>query len=209
MERFGLRPLAYMASLGWTGPDVWYAHGIHFNDAELQELARTGTGVAHCPISNMKLSSGVARVPEMLALGVPVGLAVDGSASNDGASLMEELRVCYLLHRLQSSKAAPSGYDVLKLATRGSARLLGRTDIGSLAVGKCADFFLVDARRLELVGAGYDPASVLGTVGLRGPVDLTVVNGNIVVRDGRLVSIDEAQAAADARAVCQQYLSSH
>ncbi|CAN4048873.1 Enamine/imine deaminase, partial [Dysosmobacter welbionis] len=103
LEHYGVRPLEYMASLGWTGPDVWYAHGIHFNDEELRELARTGTGVAHCPISNMKLASGVARVPEMLALDVPVGLAVDGSASNDGSSLMEELRVCYLLHRLTSS----------------------------------------------------------------------------------------------------------
>ena len=107
LERFGLRPLAYLEGLGWTGPDVWYAHGIHFNDDELKALAATGTGVAHCPISNMKLSSGVCRVPEMLRLGVPVGLAVDGAASNDGSNLLEELRVCYLLHRLQSSQNAP------------------------------------------------------------------------------------------------------
>ena len=117
LTHHGVRPLEFMSSLGWTGPDVWFAHGIHFNDEELRELARTGTGVAHCPISNMKLASGVARVPEMLALGVPVGLAVDGSASNDGSSLMEELRVAYLLHRLHASKAAPSGYQVLKMAT--------------------------------------------------------------------------------------------
>ena len=132
LEHYGVRPLEYMASLGWTGPDVWYAHGIHFNDEELRELARTGTGVAHCPISNMKLASGVARVPEMLALDVPVGLAVDGSASNDGSSLMEELRVCYLLHRLTSSEKAPSGYQVLKLATRGSA---GRGQVRGLLPG--------------------------------------------------------------------------
>ena len=207
LETFHMRPLEYMASLGWTGPDVWYAHGIHFNDEELRELARTGTGVAHCPISNMKLASGVARVPEMLKLGVPVGLAVDGSASNDGSSLMEELRVAYLLHRLCSSAAAPTGYQILKLATRGSARLLGRTDIGSLEVGKCADFFLVDSRRLELVGGEYDPSSVLATVGLRGPVDMTVVNGRIVVRDGRLVTVDEAAVAEQARSACRAYLS--
>jgi Cytosine deaminase and related metal-dependent hydrolases len=206
LENFHMRPLEYMASVGWTGPDVWYAHGIHFNDEELRELARTGTGVAHCPISNMKLASGVARVPEMLRLGVPVGLAVDGSASNDGSSLMEELRVCYLLHRLNSSKAAPSGYDVLKMATRGSARLLGRDDIGSLAVGKCADFFLVDSRRLELVGSLYDPRSVLGTVGLRGPVDYTVVNGKIVVKEGRLVTVDERAVAEAANRKCREYL---
>lgn len=206
LEKFHLRPLDYMASLGWTGPDVWFAHGIHFNNEELRLLAQTGTGVAHCPISNMKLASGVARVPEMLRMGVPVGLAVDGSASNDGSSLMEELRVCYLLHRLHSSREAPSGYDVLKMATRGSARLLGRDDLGSLKVGKCADLFLVDSRRLELVGAGYDPRSVLATVGLRGPVNLTVVNGRVVVREGRLVTVDEERVAFEANRKCADYL---
>ena len=125
-EHFHMRPLEYMESLGWTGPDVWYAHGIHFNDEELRFLAETQTGVAHCPVSNMKLSSGIARIPEMLKLGVPVGLAVDGSASNDGSSLIEEMRVAYLLHRLNSSNEAPSGYDILKMATRGSAKTLGR-----------------------------------------------------------------------------------
>ena len=207
LTHHGVRPLEFMASLGWTGPDVWFAHGIHFNDEELRELARTGTGVAHCPISNMKLSSGVARIPEMLTLGVPVGLAVDGSASNDGSSLMEELRVAYLLHRLHSSKAAPSGYQVLKMATRGSARLLGRADIGQLAVGKCADLFLVDSRRLELVGSEFSPADVLATVGLRGPVDYTVVQGRVVVKEGHLVTIDEATVAEDARRCCRDYLS--
>ena len=207
LTHHGVRPLEFMASLGWTGPDVWYAHGNHFNDEELRELARTGTGVAHCPISNMKLSSGVARIPEMLALGVPVGLAVDGSASNDGSSLLEELRVCYLLHRLHSSKAAPSGYQVLKMATRGSARLLGREDIGSLEVGKCADFFLVDSRRLELVGGEYSPADVLATVGLRGPVDYTVVAGKITVKEGHLVTIDEGSTGEQARRCCREYLS--
>ena len=207
LTHHGVRPLEFMASLGWTGPDVWYAHGIHFNDEELRELARTGTGVAHCPISNMKLASGVARIPDMLELGVPIGLAVDGSASNDGSSLMEELRVAYLLHRLHSSAKAPSGYQVLKMATRGSARLLGRDDIGQLTAGKCADFFLVDSRRLELVGGEYSPADVLATVGLRGPVDYTVVNGKITVKDGHLVTIDEDWIAAEAREVCRSYLS--
>ena len=207
LTHHGVRPLEFMASLGWTGPDVWYAHGIHFNDEELRELARTGTGVAHCPISNMKLASGVARIPDMLELGVPIGLAVDGSASNDGSSLMEELRVAYLLHRLHTSAKAPSGYQVLKMATRGSARLLGRDDIGQLTAGKCADFFLVDSRRLELVGGEYSPADVLATVGLRGPVDYTVVNGKITVKDGHLVTIDEDRIAAEAREVCRSYLS--
>ncbi len=207
LQREGVRPLEYMERLGWTGSDVWFAHGIHFNDEELRVLAKTGTGVAHCPISNMKLSSGVARIPDMLNLGVPVGLAVDGSASNDGSSLLEELRVAFLLHRLHSSRQAPTGYDLLKMATRGSARLLGRDDIGQLSVGKCADLFMIDSRRLELVGACYDPKSVLGTVGVRGPVDYTVVAGKVAVRNGRLTTIDEEQTALSAQRKCDEYLS--
>ena len=207
LERFGVRPLAYMESLGWTGPDVWYAHGIHFNDEELRLLAKTGTGVAHCPISNMKLSSGVCRVPELLRLGVPVGLAVDGSASNDGSNLLEELRVAYLLHRLHASDKAPSGYDILKMATAGGARLLGRTDIGSLEVGKAGDLFLLDTRRLELTGADLDPKSLLGTVGWKGPVDYTVAGGRITVRQGRLTGVDEEKAAREASALVRDYLA--
>ncbi len=207
LQREGMRPLAFMETLGWIGSDVWYAHGIHFNDDELRLLARTGTGVAHCPASNMKLSSGVCRIPDMLELGVPVALALDGSASNDGNSLLEELRTAYLLHRLHYSRRAPSGYDLLKMATRGGARVLGRDDIGSLEVGKCADLFLIDSRRLELVGACLDPRSVLGTVGVRGPVDCTVVNGNITVRQGRLAGWDEDALSAQANQVCAAYLS--
>ena len=206
LQREGVRPLEYMERLGWIGDDVWYAHGIHFNDEELRVLAKAGTGVAHCPASNMKLASGIARIPEMLKLGVPVGLAVDGSASNDGSSLMEEIRTAFLLHRLNSSRQAPTGYDILKLATRGSARLLGRDDIGQLAEGKCADLFLIDSRRLELVGACYDPKSVLGTVGVRGPVDYTVVNGKVTVAHGKLVTVDEEKVAWEANRKCEEYL---
>ena len=201
LEKYGKRPLAYMEDLGWVGPDVWYAHGIHFNDQELKLLADTGTGVAHCPISNMKLSSGVCRIPDMLALGVPVGLAVDGSASNDGSNSWNKCR------RLRSSEKAPSGYDLLKIATRGSARVLGREDIGSLETSKAGDLFLIRRDRLELVGADLDVSSLLGTVGFKGPVDATVVNGRVVVKDGRLTGVDEEQAVRQARACCQEYLN--
>ncbi len=206
LEKFGLRPLAYMQSLGWTGSDVWYAHGIHFNDGELRVLAETGTGVAHCPISNMKLSSGVCRVPEMLRLGVPVGLAVDGAASNDGSSLLEEMRVCYLLHRLQSGRAAPTGYEVLKMATRGSARLLGRTDIGYLAPGMAADFFMFVLNRRSLAGAQFDPMSLLGTVGFKGNVDYTFVGGVPVVQQGELTTADEGEIVRRAGETVSRYL---
>lgn len=207
IEKTGMRPFEYMQSVGWTGPDVWYAHGIYFNDDELKELARTQTGVCHCPISNMKLSSGIARIPEMLKLGVPIGLGVDGSASNDGSNLLEEVRVCYLLHRLYSGDDAPSGYDVLKLATKGSAKLLGRTDIGSIEAGKRADLFMIDSRKLEFTGASRDPMSMLGTVGVKGAVDYTIVNGKVTVRKGRLAGIDEEKLAYEANKRAEKYLS--
>ena len=182
-------------------------HGIHFNDEELRELARTGTGVAHCPISNMKLALRRRPGAGDAGAGRPGGIG--------GGRLRQQRRVVpdgraagvLLLHRLTSSEKAPSGYQVLKMATRGSARLLGREDIGQLAVGKCADFFLVDSRRLELVGGAYSPADVLATVGLRGPVDYTVVNGRVVVKEGHLVTIDEEKTAADARNACGAYLA--
>lgn len=207
LERFHMRPLEYMESLGWVGPDVWFAHGIHFTDEELVRLAETQTGVAHCPISNMKLSSGVAKIPQMLELGVPVGLAVDGSASNDGSNLLEEMRVAYLLHRLNWSQKAPNGYDFLKMDTRGSASILGRKELGQIAEGMAADFFMIDLNRLELVGAQYDVKSMLCTVGLKGSVDYTVVNGKIVVKEGQLTGVEEALVIEKANASVDAYLN--
>ncbi|MFC6170036.1 8-oxoguanine deaminase [Loigolactobacillus jiayinensis] len=207
LKNFGMRPLAYMESLGWTGNDVWYAHGIHFNHEELEFLAKTQTGVAHCPISNMKLSSGICQVAEMLKLGVPVGLGVDGSASNDASNLLEDLRVGFLLQRLNSSNQAPTGYDFLKMATNGSAKLLGRDDIGSLAVGKAGDLFMLDTRDLSLVGTLQDPKAVLGTVGFSGAVAYTVVNGQIVVKQGKLVNLDEEKFVADANQLQRQFIA--
>ena len=154
----------------------------------------------------MKLASGVCRLHEMLDMGVPAGLAVDGSASNDGSNLLEEMRAAYLLQRLTYSQKAPTGYDILKLATRGSAALLGRDDIGCLAAGMAADLFLVNLDRIELVAAQLDPRSMLATVGLKGAVDYTVVNGRAVVQNGQLVTVDEAEEAAAANACAGRYL---
>ncbi len=204
LEKQGMRPLAYMEKCGWIGPDVWYAHGIHFNDDELRLLADTGTGVAHCPVSNMKLSSGVCRIPDMLRLGIPVGLAVDGSASNDCQNLMAEIRAAYLLHRLTFGSAAPTGYELLKMATRGSAAVLGRDDIGQLSVGKAGDLFLIDVTGLDTVGILQDPGSFLGTVGYSKPAKSVVVAGREVVRDGRLLGIDEEQMARSAQACAER-----
>ncbi len=207
LEKYKMRPLSYMESLGFVGSDVWYAHGIHFNDSEIKFLADTGTSVAHCPISNMKLSSGVAKIPQMLKNGVKVGLAVDGSASNDGSNMLEEMRAAYLLSRLTYGAEGLTAYDVLKIATSGSARVLGRDDIGSIEVGKCADLFLVDKRRVELVGACFDTKSMLSTVGLKGAVDYTIINGEVVVEEGRCVKIDEEKLYEKAQIKVEDYLS--
>ena len=210
-ERFtlstrGMRPLAYMESVDFVGSDVFYAHGIYFNDAELEFLAKTGTGVAHCPCSNMKLSSGVARIPDMLRLDVPVGLAVDGSASNDASNLMEEMRAAYLMHRLRYGAEAPSGYDLLKLATRGSARLLGRNKLGQIATGFAADLFAIRYDRLEMAGAERDEVNLFGTVGYHLPADAVWVGGRMTVKDGALLSIDEEKTARDSRAEIDRLL---
>lgn len=199
-EVYGMRPLDWAEKTGVIGPDTWYAHGIHFNDEEITRLAKTGTGIAHCPISNMKLSSGICRIPDMLEQGVRVGLAVDGSASNDGSSLLEELRVSFLLHRLNSSKRAPSGGQLFDVATYGGADILGmQDDIGSLEVGKAADLFMIDIKKdADNVGAYDDPVAMLATVGYKKPADLTMVNGKVVVENGKLVGFDERAMAEKA-----------
>ncbi len=155
LEVYGKRPLAWAEECEWVGEDVWFAHGIHFTDEEITGiLAPTKTGVAHNPVSNMKLSSGICKVPLMLEHGVPVGLALDGCGSNDASNLLADIRSAFLIHRHTWSDRAPSGYEILKLATKGSAELLGRSDIGSLEEGKAADLFAI--RRNALRGV-YDP----------------------------------------------------
>ena len=185
------RPLAYMERLGWIGEDVFFAHGIHFNDEELKRLSDTKTGVAHCPVSNQKLSSGIARISEMVKMNIPVGLAVDGSASNDGSNLLAELRAGYLLQRLKYSNDAISPLGMLRIATRGGAEILGRKDIGYLDVDMAADIFMLDTTRLQYVGTNKDPIALLATVGVNHPVDYTIINGKIVVEGGKIITIDE------------------
>jgi cytosine/adenosine deaminase-related metal-dependent hydrolase len=147
----------------------------------------------------MKLASGICKLPLMLELGVPVGLAVDGSGSNDASNLLADLRVCFLLHRLNSSNKALSAYDCLKLATTGSAAVLGRRDIGSLEPGKAADLFMINIDKLDTVGATLDPASYLCTVGYGNYVDTTIVGGRVIYRDGKLQGIDEEKIKKEAR----------
>ncbi|MDD3401213.1 MAG: 8-oxoguanine deaminase [Eubacteriales bacterium] len=191
LEKVGLRPLAYMETLGWLGSDVHYAHGIHFNDEELVLLRDTQTGVCHCPSSNMKLASGVARIPDMLKMGIPVGLGVDGSASNDASNMISEIRTAYLLLRLTYADRAPSGYELLKMATRGSARLIGRDELGQIKEGFAADVFLIKKDSMDMVCADRDVKNIFGTIGYNRPCALVFVNGKCTVRGGILQNVDE------------------
>ncbi len=185
-EKLGLRPLELMEETGWIGNDVWYAHGIWFKDDEIIKMGSCGCGVAHCPSSNMKLSSGTFPILKMLNAGVNVGLGVDGSASNDASSMLLELKVMNLLHKLHGSTAL-SAEDCLYVATKGSSKVLGWEDgIGSLEVGKAADLFMIDSRRLEFSGALFDDAALPIITGTS-QVDTTIVGGKVVVKDGRLI----------------------
>jgi 8-oxoguanine deaminase len=200
IEKFGHRPVAYMDTLDWTGPDVWFAHSVHVNEQEIGFYAHSGCGVAHCPTSNMRLASGIAPIQKMVNQGVKVGLGVDGSASNDSSHMLAEVRQAMLLARLAAALqgASLSGADsqpmmtarqVLELATRGGAAVLGRSDIGSLEVGKCADFFAIDLNQLPLAGGLHDPlAAVIFCNSLQSAY--TVVGGKFVVKDGRLATVD-------------------
>ncbi len=198
LETHGLRPLGLMERVGWVGRDVWFAHGVHFNDEEIDRLAETGTGIAHCPTSNMRLSSGVAPVPRFLEKGVRVGLAVDGSASNDTSDMLGELRNCLLVHLLTHGPESVTAYDVVRMATRGGADILGRDEIGSIEEGKAADIALIDMTRVGYAGAQSDPLAAVLYAGFDHRVDYTIVNGEVVVEEGRLVTGDEREIAREA-----------
>ncbi len=189
-QRFGMTPAEYAESLGWVGHDVWHAHCVKLDAAGIALFARTGTGVAHCPCSNMRLASGIAPIPAMRAAGVPVGLGVDGSASNDGADLLGEARQAMLLARVGHGPAALNARQALELATLGGARVLGRDDIGALAPGMSADLIAFRSDSLALSGAAvHDPVAALVFCAPE-KVDLSLINGRWVVQDGMLQTVD-------------------
>jgi cytosine/adenosine deaminase-related metal-dependent hydrolase len=200
IKKFGHRPVAYMQEVNWIGNDVWFAHSVHVDDAEIQLYADTGCGVAHCPGSNMRLASGIAPILNMLGKGVKVGLGVDGSASNDSSHLLGEARLAMLLARLDAglAGASRSGEDApplmtarqaLEIATRGGAAVLGREDIGSLTVGKCADLFAINLNRLDYAGALHDPVAAALFCAPQ-TVDYNIVAGKIVVNQGQMTTLD-------------------
>ena len=187
LETFGCRPGDYAESLGWVGSDVWHAHCVKLDAAEIALFSRTGTGVAHCPCSNCRLGSGIAPVREMRDAGVPVGLGVDGSASNDAGNLVAEARQTMLLQRVARGADAMSAREALEIATRGGAEVLGRPDCGRIAPGARADIAIWDVSGIETAGS-WDPAAIL----LAGPTTVRdlIVNGRQVVRDGQVTTIN-------------------
>jgi cytosine/adenosine deaminase-related metal-dependent hydrolase len=188
-ERFGCTPAEYADGLGWVGRDVWHAHCVKLDDRGIDLFARTGTGVAHCPCSNMRLGSGIPPVGRMVKRGVPVGLGVDGSASNDSGHLLGEARQALLLQRVGFGPSALSARGALELATIGGARVLNRDDIGSLEPGMAADFVAFDLRGVSFAGAGADPVAAL-VLCAPATASWSVINGRIVLRAGRLATID-------------------
>jgi cytosine/adenosine deaminase-related metal-dependent hydrolase len=196
LAQFGCRPGQYAEDLGWTGADVWHAHCVKLDGAEIDLFARTRTGVAHCPCSNCRLGSGVAPVRAMRDAGVPVGLGVDGSASNDSGNLMLEARQAMLLQRVTHGADRMSAREALEIATRGGADVLGRPDVGRLAVGKRADIAIWDVSGVESAGS-WDPAALV----LAGPVRVRdlLVEGRRVVREGQLATIDLPRVLEDQR----------
>ena len=197
-EYFGCTPVEYLDSLGWLGEDVWLAHGVHLDDAAITRLAATGTGVAHCPSSNGRLGAGICRTHDLVAAGVRVGLGVDGAASSEESSLIGEVRQATLIARSAGGPRALSVRQALRLATMGSAQLLGRDqEIGSLEAGKLADIALWRLDTLPHAGIA-DPVAAL-VLGARPPLELLLVNGQTLVERDQLVTVDERQLAAQAR----------
>lgn len=206
LQTYGKRPLAFMKDMGWLGEDVWFAHAIYLNDEEIRIMAQTGTGAAHCPSSNLRLGSGIAPVPAMLASGVPVGIGVDGSASNDSSDMLSELRMAMLVHRIRASVDSMPAGEVVKMATRGGARILGYPEIGSLEVGKAADLIMIGMQKIGYAGGLHDPVAALLFCGDSHIVDTSIVNGRIVVEDGKLLSVNEKDLVAHANRISGEML---
>ncbi|MCA9937679.1 MAG: 8-oxoguanine deaminase [Anaerolineales bacterium] len=206
LERFGFRPAAYAEHLEWVGDDVWWAHSIHVNSAEIGLMARTHTGAAHCPCSNMRLASGIAPVRQWLDQAVPVGLGVDGSASNDGSHMLNEARQALLLQRVLRQATTLTTREALWLATRGGANVLRRNDIGQLAVGMAADFIAFDLNQLPYAGAWHDPMAALVFCAPQ-QVDLSVINGRIIVEDGELRTLDLIPVIRRHNAISQRLIN--
>ena len=188
-EKFNMTPAEYAADCGWVGHDVWHAHCVQLDDDGITMFARTGTGVAHCPCSNMRLGSGIAPVRKMIGAGMSVGLGVDGSASNDAGHMLGEVRQAMLLQRVGFGPDAMTARQALEIATLGGAKVLNRDDIGALKPGMAADIALFNLDQINFAGAGHDPVAAL-VFCTPSNADYSIINGRVVVREGNLTSID-------------------
>ncbi|MFL0245446.1 8-oxoguanine deaminase [Candidatus Clostridium stratigraminis] len=200
LERYGRRPFELMEDLEWVGPDVWFAHGIYLSDREINAL--NGSGIAHCPSSNMKLNSGICRTTDIVKAGGKLSIAVDGSASNDGSNMWEEVRRAYLLNHLKYGVNGLNAYEILKVATRGGADVLGRQDTGRLDIGKAADIILFDLNKIEYAGC-HDPLVSLVCLGNSSFTKMTIVNGKIVSKDGGLLTINSNEVYKSANKIAK------
>lgn len=206
LRTMGKRPLAVMEECDFLGKDVSYAHGIFFNDDELELIKTTGTSIAHCPSSNMRLGSGIARVKEMLAMGINVGLGVDGSASNDTSDMLGEIRNALLLQRVQYGADALTTREAFRLATENGAKILGYKTIGKIQEGMAADLAIFDLNKLEYVGSLSDPLAALIFSGIDHKTKYTIVNGKIVVEDGQLLGFDEEKIITNANKIAAKMM---
>jgi hydroxyatrazine ethylaminohydrolase len=204
VNRWGKRTLRWAEDIGFLGPDLWIAHGWELTPDEYPVMAQTGTGLAHCPAPAILGGCPIIDIPAMTRAGMTIGLGCDGSATNDSSNLLDSLRMAYLMQCFYAKERgdAPSPYELFKMASAGGAKILGCEELGSLETGKGADLFMVDTGGLELAGALHDPKNILAHVGLTGPVWLTMVNGKVVYREGRLSGVDEPALAEKAEAVC-------
>jgi cytosine/adenosine deaminase-related metal-dependent hydrolase len=207
LEIYGCKPLQLMEDCGFIGNDVSYAHGIHFNDQELERLADTGTHIAHCPTSNMRLGSGICRVKEMLPLGINVALAVDGSASNDSSDMLGEIRNALLLQRVHYGAAAMSILDVMKMGTENGARLLGFEKVGKIKEGWAADLAIFNVGKLEYSGSLTDPLAAIIFSGYNHGAEYTIVNGKLAVEQGKLTGFDETEIMHKCNAISERMLN--
>ena len=206
LATFGMIPGDYAESVGWLGDDVWHAHCVKLDDRSIQKFGQTGTGVSHCPCSNTRLASGIAPIRQMLDAGVPISLGVDGSASNDGGNRLQEARMAFLLARVRETNAAAmTAREILEVATLGGAKVLGRDDVGALAVGMAADFIAINLDRPQFAGALHDPVAAL-IFCQANAVDYSFINGKKVVDQGRLTPVELETLVEKTNAIANQLM---
>jgi cytosine/adenosine deaminase-related metal-dependent hydrolase len=208
-EKFGKNPLALMNDVGFIGEDVFFAHGVFFNDDELNILAETKTSIAHCPSSNMRLGSGIARVREMIDRGINVGIGVDGSASNDTSDMLGELRNALLLQRVKYGASGLTAHEAFTLGTENGARMLNFSKVGKIKEGWLADLALFNIHKLEYTGSLSDPLAALLFAGITHQAEYTIVNGKIVVDHGNLVGENEESIIQKGNAIAKRLLQKY